>query len=98
MIITETPLLRYIALKFKHFSLMDNEIILHYSDYLNEDGSFDGKALGEAIAAIFDGMEKEVANPGSVPDGTGLDYLRARGAWKIQNMRRYEREKEDDNE
>ena len=30
---------------------MDNEIILHYSNYLNEDGSFDGEALGEAIAA-----------------------------------------------
>jgi len=98
MTITEAPPLWYITLEFHHPSLIDDEIILHYSDYLNEDGSFDGQAFGEAITAIFDGMEKEVANPGSVPDGTGLDYLRARGAWKIQNMRQYEREREDDNE
>ncbi|OJJ11392.1 hypothetical protein BI308_25840 [Roseofilum reptotaenium AO1-A] len=95
MTITERPSLWYITLEFHSSLLGDDEIILHYSDYLKEDGSFDGESFGEAIAAIFDGMEKEIANPGSVPYALGLDYLRYQGACKIQGIREYERERED---
>ena len=94
--VTEAPSLWYITLEFHHPSLMEDEILLHYCDYLNEDGTFDGQAFGEAITAIFEGMEKEIANPHSVPDGLGLDYLRYQGACKIQDIRQYEREREDE--
>ena len=93
--VTEAPSLRYITLEFHHPSLREDEISLYYCHYLNEDGTFDGQAFGEAVAAIFEGMEKEIANPGSVPYGLGLDYLRYQGACKIQDIRQYEREGED---
>ncbi len=94
--VTEAPSLRYITLEFHHPSLREDEISLYYCHYLNEDGTFDGQAFGEAVAAIFEGMEKEIANPGSVPYGLGLDYLRYQGACKIQDIRQYEREREDE--
>ncbi|OJJ10679.1 hypothetical protein BI308_26055 [Roseofilum reptotaenium AO1-A] len=93
--LTEVLSLRYITLEFHLPSLMEDEILLCYCHYLNEDGTFDGQAFGEAVAAIFEGVEKEIANPGSVPYALGLDYLRYQGACKIQGIREYERERED---
>jgi len=78
--VTEAPSLWYITLGFHHPSLMEDEISLYYCHYLNEDGTFDGQAFGEAVAAIFEGM----------------GYLRYQGACKIQDIRQYEREREDE--